>query len=83
MPGSAAFNSNLESKHGGSAQPKCGVACSKRTWCGMGGLKMEKLCGNVWTQNGGEICKSGCDMAIKIKMTQNVCGMGSYLTKVA
>ena len=36
---------------------------------------MEKLCGIVWTQNGGEICKSGCDMGMKIKMTQNVCGM--------
>ncbi len=48
-----------------------------------GGSKMEKLCGIVWTQNGGEICKSVCDMGIKIKMTQNVCGMGCFLTKKA
>ncbi len=48
-----------------------------------GGSKMEKLCGIVWTQSGGEICKSGCDMGIKIKMTQNVCGMGCFLTKKA
>ncbi len=40
----------------------------------MGGFKkMEKLCGIVWTQNGGEIRKSGCDMNIKIKIKQNVC----------
>ncbi len=44
-------------------------------------LKMEKLCGIVWTQNGGEICKSGCDMGIKIKVTQNVCGMGCFPSK--
>ncbi len=48
-----------------------------------GGSKKEKLCGIVWTQNGGEICKSGCDMGIKIKMTQNVCGMGCFLTTQA
>ncbi len=41
------------------------------------------MCGIVWTQNGGEICKSRCDMGIKIKMTQNVCGMGCFLPKKA
>ncbi len=46
-----------------------------------GGSKMEKLCGIVWTQNGGEICKSGCGMGIKTKVTLNVCGMGCFHTK--
>ncbi len=64
---------------GGTAQPKRGVACSKRIRCGMGGQKMEKLCGIVWTQNGGDFCKSGCDMGIKVIMAQNVCGMGCFL----
>ncbi len=44
------------------------------------GVKNGKI---VWTQNGGEIRMSGCDMGIKIKMTQNVCGMGCFLTKKA
>ncbi len=67
----------------GAAQPKCGVACSNRIWCGMGVEMEKKMCGIVstWTQNGGEICKRGCDMSIKIKMTQNVCGMGCFLSK--
>ena len=42
---------------------------------------MGKLCGIMWTQNDGEICKSGCDMGIKIKMRQNVCEMGCFHTK--
>ncbi len=42
---------------------------------------MEKLCGTVRTQNGAEIYKSGCDMGRKIKMTQNMCGMGCIYTK--
>ncbi len=68
---------------GGAAQPKCGVACSKRIWCGMGGSKMDKLCGILWTPNGGEICKIVCDVGRKIKMTQHVCRMGCFLTKKA
>ncbi len=40
----------------GSAQSKIGVACLKRIWCGVGGSKLEKLCG----QNGGEICRNRC-----------------------
>ncbi len=48
-----------------------------------GGSKMEKLCGIVWIQNGGENCKSGCNMGIKIKMTQNLCGMGCFLSRKA
>ena len=42
---------------------------------------MEKLCEIVWTQNGGKICKSRCDMGMKIQMTQNVCVMGCFHTK--
>ena len=38
-------------------------------------------CGIVWTQNGGEICKTECGMGMIIKMTQNVCGMGCFLAK--
>ncbi len=41
---------------------------------------MGKLCGIAGTQNGGEICKSVCDMGIKIKI---VCGIGCFLTKKA
>ncbi len=48
-----------------------------------GGSKMEKVCGIVWTQNGGEICRSGCEMGIEITMTQNACGMVRFLTKEA
>ena len=47
-----------------------------------GGSKMDKLCGIMWTQNGGEIYTIGCDMGIKIQMAQNVCGI-VYLTKKA
>ncbi len=43
-----------------------------------GGSKIEKWCGIVWTQNGGKICKTERDMGVKIKVTQNVCGMGSF-----
>ena len=46
-----------------------------------GGSKIEKWCGIVWTQNGGEICKTECGMGMIIKMTQNVCGMGCFLAK--
>ncbi len=67
----------------GAAQPKCGVASSKKHLVWNGGSKGEKLCGSVWTQHGGGILKNGCDMGIKIKMTQNVCGMGCFLTKKA
>ena len=45
------------------------------------GVKMDKLCVFVWTQNGG-ICKTGCDMGMKIKMTQNVCEWGVSLQSV-
>ena len=41
----------------------------------------EKLCGIVWTENGGDICKIGCDMGSVIKMTQNVCGLACFLAK--
>ena len=67
----------------GAAQPKCGVASSKKHLVWNGGSKGEKLCGSVWTQHGGGILKNGCDMGIKIKMTQNVCGMECFLTKKA
>ena len=48
-----------------------------------GGSKIEKWCGIVWTQNGGKICMTECDMGVKFKMTQNVCGMGGILAKKA
>ena len=75
----------------GSSGPTARGGGSAKIWSSMleknlvwnGGSKMEKLCGIVWTQNGGEICKSGCDMGIKLKMTQNVCGMGGFHTKKA
>ena len=43
--------------------------------------KIGKWCGNVWIQNGGEICKTDCDVGMMIKMTKNVCGMGCFLAK--
>ena len=46
-----------------------------------GGSKIEKWCGIVWTQNGGKICMTECDMGVKFKMTQNVCGMGGFLAQ--
>ncbi len=45
------------------------------------GSKIERLCGIVWTQNGGDICKTGCDMGSGIKITQNVCGMQGVLLR--
>ena len=71
----------METRGGGSAKMWSSMLEKNLVW--NGGSKMENLCGIVWTQNGGEICKSGCDMGIKIKMTQNVCGMGCFLTKKA
>ena len=29
-----------------------------------GGAEMERLYGIMWTQNGGEICKTGCDIGL-------------------
>ncbi len=43
-----------------------------------GGSEIEKWCGIVWTQNGGKISKTECDMGVKIKMTQKVCEMGGF-----
>ena len=49
------------------------------------GSKIEKWCGIVWTQNGGKIRKTECDMhmVVKIKMVQNVCGIEGFLEQKA
>ena len=48
-----------------------------------GGSKFEKWCGIVQTQNGGKICKTERGKGVKIKMTQNVCGMGGFPAQIA
>ncbi len=32
---------------------------------------------------GDKICKTECDMGVKIKMTQDMCGMGGFLAQKA
>ncbi len=63
-------NKCLFGDRGGSAKMWSTMLEKNLVW--NGGLKMENLCGIVWTQNGGEICKSGCDLLYKTRMSESL-----------
>ncbi len=52
----------MVSRGGGSAKNWTSMLEKNLVW--NGGSKLEKLCGTVWTQNGGEICQNLCYMGM-------------------
>ncbi len=53
----------------GGGLPKMWTSMLEQNFVWNGGRKIEKWCGIVWTQNGGKICMTECDMGVLIKMT--------------